>query len=190
MKLLNSKNTFSQKVTHRGGLFPFCQIVRLSNCDSSGMTFPFLSFLFYSSSTISQCTRYFNDSNYYSATLLRSNASRIYRICKKDNSTGNPPNLTLEFVTEIADLHPESALVKAEIKVQLQHGIQCGAYIYHQYEDTTVVLTDLKGVELYRVKCGGGKNSQIQISNCGKYFAVCGDSPELRAWTIIFKVCL
>lgn len=127
------------------------------------------------------------DSKAVIATLLRSNASRIYRICKKDISTGNPPNLTLEFVTEIADLHPESALVKAEIKVQLQHGIQCGAYIYHQYEDTSVVLTDLKGIELYRVKCGGGKNSQIQISNCGKYFAVCGDSPELRAWTIIFK---
>ena len=71
---------------------------------------------------------------------------------------------------------------------QFQHGIQIGAFIFHQYEDSTVVITDLKGFELSRIKCGGGTNAQIQLSNCGRYFAVCGDSPELRAWAVIYKV--
>ena len=51
-----------------------------------------------------------------------------------------------------------------------------------------MVITDLRGCELARVKCQGGANHQIELSECGKYFAVCGDSPELRAWAIIFKV--
>merc|ERR1711990_196832 len=101
------------------------------------------------------------DSKAIIASLQRTNSSRIYKIGKKE--TGSGPNLGLNFVTEIVDLHPESALIKAEIKVQLQHGIQSGAFIFHQYQDTTVVITDLKGFELHRMKCQGGKNSEIEV---------------------------
>ena len=45
-----------------------------------------------------------------------------------------------------------------------------------------------RGIELGRIKCGGGDKRQINLSSCGRYIAVCGDSPELRAWHVNFKV--
>jgi len=123
------------------------------------------------------------DSKAILASLKNSNSTRVYKIAKK------PSGGAYELISacDVADLNPKSALIKARIGVQLQNGIQVGAFLFHQYVDSHVVITDLRGCELARVKCQGGANHQIELSECGKYFAVCGDSPELRAWTIVFK---
>jgi len=121
------------------------------------------------------------DSKAIVAALEKTNSTRVYKINKK------PTQYELVEAVRLVDLHPTSGLVRAQICVQFSSGVQSGAFLFHEYHDSTVVLTDLRGIELARIKCGGGDRHQIRVSGCGRYIAVCGDSPELRAWAVVFK---
>jgi len=85
------------------------------------------------------------------------------------------------------DYHSKAEIHSAEIGVQFQSGIQSGAFLFHVYRDHAVVLTDLRGTILGRVNCGPASHGQVHLSKCGRYIGFCGDSAELRIWTIIFK---
>ena len=71
------------------------------------------------------------DSKAVLASLKNSNSTRVYKIAKK------PSGGSYELISacDVADLNPKSALIKARIGVQLQNGIQVGAFLFHQYVD-------------------------------------------------------
>ena len=71
------------------------------------------------------------DSKAVLASLKNSNSTRVYKIAKK------PSGGAYELISacDVADLNPKSALIKARIGVQLQNGIQVGAFLFHQYVD-------------------------------------------------------
>jgi len=71
------------------------------------------------------------DSKAVLASLKNSNSTRVYKIAKK------PTGGSYELISacDVADLNPKSALIKARIGVQLQNGIQVGAFLFHQYVD-------------------------------------------------------
>ena len=71
------------------------------------------------------------DSKAILASLKNSNSTRVYKIAKK------PSGGAYELISacDVADLNPKSALIKARIGVQLQNGIQVGAFLFHQYVD-------------------------------------------------------
>jgi len=105
------------------------------------------------------------DSKALVAALEKTNSTRVYKIAKEKN-------YQLNEIVKVADLHPTAGLIQAKIGVQLSSGIRSGAFLFHEYHDSTVVLTDLRGIELGRIKCGGGDKRQINLSSCGRYIAV------------------
>ena len=70
------------------------------------------------------------DSKAILASLRNSNSTRVYKIQKKSNT-----GYELIEAADVIDLNPKSALIKARIGVQLQNGIQVGAFLFHQYVD-------------------------------------------------------
>ena len=80
------------------------------------------------------------DSKAVVAALEKTNSTRVFKIGKKQQTS----QYELVEAVRVADLHPTSGLVRAQIGVQFSSGIQSGAFIFHQYHDSTVVLTDLR----------------------------------------------
>ena len=70
----------------------------------------------------------------------------MYKIAKEKN-------YQLNEIVKVADLNPTAGLIQAKIGVQLSSGIQSGAFLFHEYHDSTVVLTDLSsGVMQFKKK--------------------------------------
>lgn len=124
------------------------------------------------------------DSKAIIVSMATSNKTKVFKVVKKEGGGYTAEQLG----SENPDYNTKTEILGAEVGVQFQSGIQNGAFLFHCYADHTVVLTDLRGSVLHQTKCASERDrGEIHLSACGKFFGFCGDSSELRVWTIVFK---
>jgi transducin beta-like protein 2 len=98
-------------------------------------------------------------------------------LVKKTDST-----LHVEKATSIDDFPQEH---KEEI---INIGISCDAkYIMTCSKDTIIKIWNLKGEILGTIDTRLGNNSFGCISNCGRFVAACGFTPDVKVWQVCFN---
>jgi len=122
------------------------------------------------------------DGKSLAAILQKENTVALFQVAKQDSG------YELKHISNAVDFLPGAALEKAKIAVQFQSGVQSGAFLYHEYSNHTVVLSDLRGnQELNRFSAAAGTSGKTLLSPCSKFILGYGDSAEIRGWAVIFK---
>ncbi|CAG5111531.1 Oidioi.mRNA.OKI2018_I69.chr2.g5832.t1.cds [Oikopleura dioica] len=117
------------------------------------------------------------------AILQKENTVALFQVAKQDGGS-----YELKHISNAVDFLPGAALKRAKIAVQFQSGVQAGSFLYHEYSNHTVVLSDLRGnQELHRFPAASGSNGKTLLSPCSKFVVGFGDSAEIRGWAVLFK---
>lgn len=62
-----------------------------------------------------------------------------------------------------------------------------GSFVMSAYQDTTVIVHDLKGNVLHQINTNLSNNNWAQVSPCGRYIGVCGWTPDVKIYAVTFN---
>jgi len=115
------------------------------------------------------------DSRAFITALDNDNSVRIFRLVKKDDGSHN---------------HSITAAVtfpKKHDRDIIGVGISSsGKFIMTCSGDTTIMIWDLKGDVLATIDTHQMNNSCGKVSNCGRFVASCGFTPDVKVWEVVF----
>ncbi|CAF0719924.1 unnamed protein product [Brachionus calyciflorus] len=115
------------------------------------------------------------DSKSFIVSLGVSNTIRAFKIVKKEDSN-------IQILPATVQDFPQKH--KADL---INIGISCnGKFIMTCSKDTTVNIWNLKGDILGTIDTRLGNNSFACVSQCGRFFGVCGFTPDVKIWEVAF----
>ncbi|XP_071944671.1 transducin beta-like protein 2 [Antedon mediterranea] len=105
------------------------------------------------------------------------NYIKVFKIGKKEDGTSASIATVLEFP-------------KKHVQDIISIGIGSvvnGSYIMTATSDTTIIVWDLKGEVLTTIDTHHINNNHAAVSNCGRFIASCGFTPDVKLWEVVFN---
>jgi len=122
--------------------------------------------------------RFSPDNRAFIVGLSGGNTVRVYRLGKKED-TGTTTCVPLE------DDFP--AFKNANLlNIGVGSSANGGSFVMTAYQDTTIIIRDLKGEILHTINTNQGNNNCAIVSPCGRYVASSGWTPDVKVWSINF----
>ncbi|GAB1607922.1 transducin beta-like protein 2 [Argonauta hians] len=122
--------------------------------------------------------RFSPDTKAFLVSLSRKNMLRIYRIGKKDD--GSMGNFVAAF--DFPKLH--------QTDIQNVGVASNGRFIMVAYANTTILILSIKGDTLATIDSHQVTNSLVKVSNCSRFVASCGFTPDVKVWEVCFDKAL
>nr|CAB3266855.1 transducin beta-like protein 2 [Phallusia mammillata] len=118
------------------------------------------------------------DSRAFIAGLAIENTVRVFKLGKKDDgvtTTCVPIEGDFPKYTQ-ADL----------MSIGVGSSASGGSFVMTAYRDTTIHVRNLKGDILNTINSNLGNNNFASVSPCGRFFAACGWTPDVKVWAVEF----
>jgi len=122
--------------------------------------------------------RFSSDSRAFVAGLSYDSTVRVFKLGKKDDG------VTTTCVPIEGDF-PRYGKAKL-LNVGIGTNPNGGSFVMTAYEDTTIAVRNLKGEVLHTVNTNQSNNNAAWVSRCGRFFASCGWTPDVKVWAVNF----
>jgi len=123
--------------------------------------------------------RFSPDNRAFIAGMHSKNSIQVYKLGKKDDGiTTTCVPIEVDFPN-----YKESTLLNIGVGTSSSGG----SFVMSAYQDTCVIVHDLKGNPLHQINTNLSNNNWAQVSPCGRYIGVCGWTPDVKVYAVTFN---